>query len=162
MVTKEDVKNAIEYKWRGSQWKLYLLIWALVFLVAPIVGLTKNVSADILLEAFAVVVVLYSLIFAPIVAYPLWRQWEMLHRCGCYQRYRVKLCTPITSWHYNRAVGYRVVFQTESGETVVRDTRPLFSSSALATFQLEDYNNKTVEVYYDPEKDKVILAGLPR
>ena len=168
MVTKEDVKNAIEYKWRGSQWKLYLVIMVLILFLIPVLAIAKGTDlpaedrTEILLSAIGFVAVLYGVCFVPVIVYPVWRQWEMLHRCGCYQRYRVKLCNPVNSWSYRRAVGYRVAFQTETGETVVQDPRPLFSSSALATFQLEDYNNKTVDIFYDPEKDKVILVGNPR
>ena len=159
MVTREDVKNAIEYKWRGSQWKLYLAVWAVILMISPVFGLANNISTEALMSYIGIVASLYSAIWMPLVVYPIWRQREMLRRYENYQRYQVKLCNPITSWVYKGAVGYRVVFRTENGETVVRETRPLFSSRALATFQLEDYNNKTVDIFYDPERDTVILAG---
>lgn len=159
MVTREDVKNAIEYKWRGSQWKLYLSVWAVMLVISPVLGLTRNVSIELLLSYIGIVAAVYSVLWIPFVAYPLWRQWEMLRRREHYRRYEVKLCNPITSWVYKGAVGYRVVFRTEDGETLVRETKPLFSSRALATFQLDDYNNKTVDIFYDSEKDTVILVG---
>lgn len=159
MVTREDVKNAMEYRWRGSQWKLYIAVWAVISVVSPVIGLVNGSAPEDLVGTAGILAAMYFAFLMPFAGYALWRQWEMLRRCEHYQRYQVKLCNPVTSWVYKGAVGYRVVFRTEDGETVVRETKPLFSSRALATFQLEDYNNKTVDIFYDSEKDRVILAG---
>ncbi len=168
MVTKEEVKNAIEYKWRGKQVKTYLILWAVLLLTFLVVMVCTTITGDmrwndraleILGSVMAVVGSLYSLAVLPFALYSAYRQWEMLRNCGRFERYWVKLDEPNTSWNYRQAVGYRVVFTSENGEKLARYTKPLFSSSAFSGFQLADYNNKTVEIFYDPDQDQVILAG---
>lgn len=168
MVTKEEVKNAMEYKWRGSQVKFYLMLWAVLLVVWSTVVLFSMVtngsdwdtqSLEILGITMAVFAGVYSLVFLPSCLYSAYKQWEMLHACGRYQRYRVRLDTPETAWLYNRSVAYRVRFKTEEGDTVTGTTKPLFSSSPFAKYDLNDYNNKEVEIFYDPRQNDVILVG---
>ncbi len=168
MVTREEVKNAMEYQWRGSQVKTYLGLWAGILLFTLVVMVFTIAVGDakwdaqglgILGTVMAVMIGVYSLVILPFALYCAYKQWEMAKNCGRYQKYRVKLDEPNTSWMYRGAVEYRVVFQPESGGKIARYTRPLFSSAFFSRFPLSDYNNKTVEIFYDPELDTVILAG---
>lgn len=163
MVSRSMVKDTMEYQWRGQQWKLYLVIFGVVMLFTPMVSLFQSTTGiEDFLPAMLISAAIYGVIFLPAVLYPMFRQWQLLQRCDHYRKYSVKLCNPVTSMLYKGAVYYRVVFQTEDGETVVCNTSPMFSSAIFAAFVLEDYNNKTVDIYYDEEKHKVILVGNRR
>ncbi len=166
MVTNEEVKNAMEYKWRRNQAKLLLILWAAILLIYLVVLVLSNarsgwdrLSLEITGTAMAVVTLLYSSVMAPFCMYYVYKRQEMVRNCGRYEKHRVKLDMPETSWFYRQSVAYRVHIKTADGKVVERTTKPLFSSSAFADFPLSDYNNKTVEVFYDPENDTVILSG---
>ena len=162
MVTRSMVKDTMEYHWRGQQWKLYLVVLALVAVVTTLINVPNLKNSGASLEVLLWSNLVYVLVFLPFVLYHVFRQWQLLWRCDHYQKYSVKLCNPVTSMLYKHAVYYRVIFRTETGENLVRNTSPVFSSAAFAVFLLEDYNNKTVDIYYDEEKDKVILVGNRR
>ncbi len=168
MVTKEEVKNAVEYKWRGNQVKTYLVLWAAILLLFPVCMAVSLVLSGfewdaqglgILGTALAVVAGVYSLAVLPFAVYAAYCQWQMLQHCKSYERHWVKLDEPNTSWNYRQAIGYRVVFEREGKGKIARYTKPVFSGSAFSQFPLSDYNNKTVEIFYDPERDEVILVG---
>ncbi len=162
MVTKEEVKNAMEYKWRGDQVKTYLCLWGgiLLFMAVAMVGSTVARGVrdwSLLGTVMAVVGGVYSLAILPFAFYAGYRQWEMLRNCARFEKYRVKLDEPSTSWSYRQSISYRVVFEREG--KIARQTKPVVSGSAFSQFPLSDYNNKTVDIFYDPERDEVILAG---
>lgn len=160
MVTKEEVKASVEYKWWGQQWKLYLGIFAFILIfVAPLSFLKTN-SLEIIGSAYGIVAVIYGLILGPFVLYYIWRQWELVHRCDNYEKYQVKLDQPATSRRYRSAVFYHVLFRDNAGFWVKLDTRPLFQDGAFSVCSLEEYNNQTVEIFYDSEKERVIVSKL--
>ena len=160
MVTKEQIKNSLEYKWRMRQCKTYLVIWGVMAAFALMGGAAsfgKLGSVQGGLFVFLVVTAIYSLVLLPLAIYPLVQIWLLGKRAERCSVHTVKLDRPGTSHMYRGAVYYTVSF-TDNGEYFVRDTKPLWSSSSVE-FPLEEYNNKEVKILYDREADQVFVLG---
>ena len=160
MVTKEQIKNSLEYKWRMRQCKTYLVIWGVMAafaLMGGAAGFGKLGSVQGGLFVFLVVTAIYSLVLLPLAIYPLVQIWLLGKRAERCSVHTVKLDRPGTSHMYRGAVYYTVSF-TDNGEYFVRDTNPLWSSSSVE-FPLDEYNNKEVKILYDREADQVFVFG---
>lgn len=160
MVTKEEVKNSVEFKWRGQQWRVYLGLFAFMLVLVIPMSIIKAKSLDDTGFAVGVVAVIYGVVFVPFVLYAVWRQRELVHRFDNYERHQVKLDHPSVSRNYRGAIYYVVLFQDNTGEWIRLNTKPLFSGGMFAVCPLEKYNNQTVEIFYDSEKEQVILSKL--
>ena len=66
---------------------------------------------------------------------------------------------PETSYFYRGAIYYTVSFTDKNGNSIVRDTHPLWSSGIFDPCQLADYNNKRVFVAYNENTDTLIVLG---
>ena len=160
MVTKEQIKNSLEYKWRMRQCKTYLVIWGVMAAFALMGGAAsfgKLGSVQGGLFVFLVVTAIYSLVLLPLAIYPLVQIWLLGKRAERCSVHTVKLDRPGTSHMYRGAVYYTVSF-TDNGEYFARDTKPLWSSSSVE-FPLDEYNNKEVKILYDREADQVFVFG---
>ena len=160
MVTKEQIKNSLEYKWRIRQCKTYLIIWsvmAVVALMGGAVSFGKLGSAKDGLFVFLTVTAIYSLVLLPLAIYPLVQILLLGKRAERCSVHTVKLDRPGTSHMYRGAVYYTVSF-TDNGEHFVRDTKPLWSSNSI-DFPLDEYNNKELKILYDRESDQVFVLG---
>ena len=160
MVTKEQIKNSLEYKWRMRQCKTYLVIWGVMAAFALMGGAAsfgKLGSVQGGLFVFLVVTAIHSLVLLPLAIYPLVQIWLLGKRAERCSVHTVKLDRPGTSHMYRGAVYYTVSF-TDNGEYFVRDTKPLWSSSSVE-FPLDEYNNKEVKILYDREADQVFVFG---
>ena len=160
MVTKEQIKNSLEYKWRMRQCKTYLVIWGVMAAFALMGGAAsfgKLGSVQGGLFVFLVVTAIYSLVLLPLAIYPLVQIRLLANRAERCSVHTVKLDRPGTSHMYRGAVYYTVSF-TDNGEYFVRDTKPLWSSSSVE-FPLDEYNNKEVKILYDREADQVFVVG---
>ena len=160
MVTKEQIKNSLEYKWRMRQCKTYLVIWGVMAAFALMGGAAsfgKLGSVQGGLFVFLVVTAIYSLVLLPLAIYPLVQIWLLGKRAERCSVHTVKLDRPGTSHMYRGAVYYTVSF-TDNGEHFLRETKPLWSSYSVE-FPLEEYNNKEVKILYDREADQVFVLG---
>ena len=160
MVTKEQIKNSLEYKWRMRQCKTYLVIWGVMAAFALMGGAAsfgKLGSVQGGLFVFLVVTAIYSLVLLPLAIYPLVQIWLLAKRAERCSVHTVKLDRPGTSHMYRGAVYYTVSF-TDNGEYFVRDTKPLWSSYSVE-FPLDEYNNKELKILYDREADQVFVLG---
>ncbi len=159
-LTKEDIKNSVEYKWRIQQRNTLLIIYILVLLAAffmmAIAGLTnasefEDNMASILTDAFLIVAVLFTVIFMPFIAFYQYKAVYLLKKYHTFKRYEVLLDRPSTSYWYRGAVYYTVDISTEKGNLSV-DTNPYFSSSVWSAFNISEFNNKKVIGLLDEEK----------
>ena len=160
MVTKEQIKNSLEYKWRMRQCKTYLVIWGVMAAFALMGGAAsfgKLGSVQGGLFVFLVVTAIYSLVLLPLAIYPLVQIRLLAKRAERCSVHTVKLDRPGTSHMYRGAVYYTVSF-TDNGEYFVRDTKPLWSSYSVE-FPLDEYNNKELKILYDREADQVVVLG---
>lgn len=160
MVTKEQIKNSLEYKWRMRQCKTYLVIWGVMAAFALMGGAAsfgKLGSVQGGLFVFLVVTAIYSIVLLPLAIYPLVQILLLGKRAERCSVHTVKLDRPGTSHMYRGAVYYTVSF-TDNGEHFLRETKPLWSSFSVE-FPLDEYNNKEVKILYDREADQVFVLG---
>ena len=158
MVTKEQIKNSLEYKWRMRQCKTYLVIWGVMAafaLMGGAAGFGKLGSVQGGLFVFLVVTAIYSLVLLPLAIYPLVQIWLLGKRAERCSVHTVKLDRPGTSHMYRGAVYYTVSF-TDNGEHFLRETNPLRSSYSVE-FPLDEYNNKELKILYDREAYQVFV-----
>ena len=159
-MTKERIKNSLEYKWRLRQVRIYLILWGVMLafaLMGGSVSMGKLGSLRDGLFVFFVVTAIYSAVLLPLAIYPLVQIRLFAKRAERCSVHRVMLDRPGTSYMYRGAVYYTVSF-TDNGEDFLRDTKPIWSSNSV-DFPLDAYNNKQVEILYDREWDQVFVLG---
>ena len=71
--------------------------------------------------------------------------------------YEVRLDHTGTSYWYRGAIYYTVTIETKAGYKVSADTKPLWSGGAFASFRLDDYNNKKIEIAYNQNTDEMMV-----
>ena len=160
MGTREQIKNALEYKWRMHQCKSYLVIWGVMLVLALIGGFSGSVKMQSVQDGLlisSVATAIFSVPLLPMAIYPLVQIRLLMKRAEQCSVHRVKLDRPATSVMYRGAVYYIVEFE-DNGEWLSRDTKPLWSSNSYA-FPLEEYNNKEVDVLYDRDWDQIFVLG---
>ena len=107
MVTKEQIKNSLEYKWRLRQVKTYLIIWGVMLVFALMGGFVSSGKLGSIqdgLFVFLVVTAIYSLVLLPMAIYPLVQIWLLGKRAERCSVHTVKLDRPGTSHMYRGAV----------------------------------------------------------
>jgi len=162
MVTKEQIKNSLDAKWRLSQIKIYSAILGgiLVFLmfVALFSGATHG-DFPLSFEVSGICAAVFTVIFVPFPLYGLYCYRQLFRGLEEYRVYTTTLDHPSTSRLYRGAIYYTVTLRTPDGFATQADTKPLFSSGTFATCPLEDYNNKTVTVAYKESEDLLVILG---
>lgn len=161
-LTKDDIKNSIEYKWRLSQMKIYLYIFAFfgfLYTFVIIISLLPNFGSmklpEMLLIWLIVTLFFGSFLLTP-ATYYLVKAKLFLKNYSKFKKYTVLLNNPSTSYLYRGAVYYNVDIM-DGGRCIKTSTSPYFSSSIFAAFTIEDYNNKKVTGLYDDLKGKLYL-----
>ena len=165
MITKEQVKNSLEAKWRLHQAKVYLALWGVVTAVMFFISLCYAAAEGMLdagLWATGIMALVYGVVFLPFVAFSYWKYLQIIRNWEKYEVHTVMLDQPGTSYMYKRSVYYTVKFQAKDGAFVTADTKPLWSSAAFAFCRLEEYNNKKIRILYDPEADAVVVCDLAK
>ena len=101
VLTKEDIKNSLEYQWRKYQIKVFIIIWAIIvfftFLVTLVAGL-KNILLT--LKITIGIVVSYSLVFLPFPIYYLYKLVYFLKKAPEFSVHEVILENVSTSFWY--------------------------------------------------------------
>ena len=162
MLTKEEVKNALEAKWRKKQiilWTVAVGIWILFLFL---VGLYTAFSVGDFLMSFEIVglVSLCCLaLFAPFILFYIYKYVKLFCNLSDYEVYEVMLDKPSTSYWYRGAIYYTVTVPLEQNRFVEVNTVPLWSSGAFASCSLEDYNNKKIRVAYDKGQGRLLVLG---
>ncbi len=158
--TKEDIKNSIEYQWRKISFCWLIGIWAVITVVMLLGTLIMSLDdikyIGLSLQIWLIATAIYSVILLPFVAYYGYKMLYILKHYTEFNSYEVMLDNVSTSYAYRGAVYYTVTVNDE-GVTRQVSTNPYFSSSILAKFTLEDYNNKKVIGLYDNEMDKFYI-----
>ena len=160
MATKERIQNAIESKWRLEQSLAMLIVYAAVSLITFLRMLLEGQRYSDWFEVPGLVLGIFAVIMLPFILYPLWKYYWMLRDWEDYRAYDVKLDRPNTSWLYKGAIYYTVHFCDEHGNQVTMDTKPIFSGGLFSRYHLGDYNNKTVTVYYDAKRERMLVGQL--
>ncbi len=159
-LTKEDIKNSVEYRWRKTSLLWVLGIWAVItvvmFLAVVLTSLDDMKYITLSLEVWLIVTAIYSVIFLPFIAYYVYKMLYILKHYKQFNLYEVMLDNVSTSYAYRGAVYYTVTIY-DDGTTNHVCTNPYFSSRIFATFILEEYNNKKVIGLYDSNLDKFYI-----
>ncbi len=164
MLTKEQIQNSLEAKWRKSQIKTYFVIFAVfavIFFVAMFFGIAiEGFSSENLLFCIEILGILYAVYFAvllPFILYAWYQYRQLFQNLDTYTLYEAALDQPSTSHMYRGAVYYTISIPLASGKMLKRETKPMWSSGIFAPIPLADYNNKTIQVAYSEALDKLII-----
>ena len=165
MITKEQIKNSMDAKWRRSQIKIYSAILGgiLVFMLfVALFSALKHGDFSLSFEVSGICAIVFAVIFAPFPLFSLYRYRELFRNLDEYRVYTATLDHPSTSHLYRGAIYYTVILRTPDGFTIQTDTKPLFSSGAFATFPLEEYNNQTATVAYKESEDLLVILDMQK
>lgn len=103
-------------------------------------------------QASAIMMSMLTLmLFGSMSGYYGWRLWKTLHAPETYTLYKGRLINPSASFGRN-AIHFTAVFTDEHGQTLSRDTRGIFT-----TWSLDTYNGKPVTVAFDPVDDRLAV-----
>ncbi|MBQ8254321.1 MAG: hypothetical protein IJY94_02315, partial [Clostridia bacterium] len=102
----------------------------------------------------------FLLAISPFVIYEIYSYKRLFKDIDKYELCEAKLDKPSLSYWLRGAVYYNLYFQLSDYVNVSKETRAMWSSSPFAQNQFEYYNNKTVEIAYDRESDRLIIIGL--
>jgi len=165
MLTKEIIKAALDAKWHLHNLKVYgvvSLIYGVIMLFIAVFSSLMHGDFVLAISITGSVFLVFALALSPFVIYEFYRYKSLFKSIESYEQGEAKLDRPSTSYWVRGAIYYTVTFKTSSGETVTVDTRPMWSSSPFAQNQLDDYNNKTVNVAYDKDSDRLIVLELKK
>lgn len=165
MITKQEIKNSLDAKWRLKQIFLYCGLSIFIIIVLGVEMLfsisdvtDKEISKSIISVLFTTTIFI-SLIFIIPLMYQLFQYFRLFKDIDKYGKYEVVLDHPEVSYMYRHSVYYNIELTTKTGNRVQLDTLPMFSSFSM-NCSLEDYNNKTVYLLYNEEKEKMCILGL--
>lgn len=165
MLTKEMVKDSMEAKWRKDQLKLYIVIPVIFLIFLAFFGLVAGLQYGdfgLSFEVTGIVILIFALVFLPFVLFALYKYVALFKNLNDYEVYEVCLDRPGTSYWYRGAIYYTVTFETKAGYKVSMDTKPLWSGGAFASFHLDDYNNKKIEIAYNESTEEMMVLGAKK
>lgn len=142
-LSKDDILNSVEYQWRKHQLVLYFYFWLIISIITIFIPLAIGITnleyiAVVALSCLGVIILIF-LIFGSFMLYSYSKMRYLLKNFENMQIYEVKLDNISTSYMYRGAVYYTVTINNKKV-----DTNPIFSSSFLSKYLLNEYNNKTV------------------
>ena len=152
-LSKDDILNSVEYQWRKHQLVLYFYFWLIISIITIFIPLAIGITnleyiAVVALSCLGVIIFIF-LIFGSFMLYSYSKMRYLLKNYENMQIYEVKLDDISTSYMYRGAVYYTVTINNKKV-----DTNPIFSSSFLSKYLLNDYNNKTVIGLFDESLNK--------
>lgn len=166
MVTEEQLKRSIDAQWRISKVRYYSIlpgaIWLFlsVFMIVSVSldGLTGRDLKSVL-PIIGLAFVICAVIFTPLIVTNLTAYRAMIRDPGNYRMYPVILDHAATSVLAGGAINFSVVFLTEDGSVVRRDTAPMWSVSSAAKYPLKEYDQQLVCIAYDKAADRMVILG---
>ena len=152
-LSKDDILNSVEYQWRKHQLVLYFYFWLIISIITIFIPLAIGITnleyiAVVALSCLGVIILIF-LIFGSFMLYSYSKMRYLLKYYENMQIYEVKLDNISTSYMYKGDVYYTVTINNKKV-----DTNPIFSSSFLSKYLLNDYNNKTVIGLFDKTHNK--------
>ena len=152
-LSKDDILNSVEYQWRKHQLVLYFYFWLIISIITIFIPLAIGITnleyiAVVALSCLGVIILIF-LIFGSFMLYSYSKMRYLLKNFENMQIYEVKLDNISTSYVYRGAVYYTVTINNKKV-----DTNPIFSSSFLSKYLLNEYNNKTVIGLFDESLNK--------
>ena len=152
-LSKEDILNSVEYQWRKHQLVLYFYFWLIISIITIFIPLAIAITnleyIVIIILSWLGFIIFMLIIFGPFMLYSYRKMRYLLKSYENMQIFEVKLDNISTSYMYRGAVYYTVTINNKKV-----DTNPIFSSSFLSKYLLNEYNNKTVIGLFDESLNK--------
>lgn len=127
--TKDEIKNSVEYQWRKSQVKLYLVIWLIIVCLTIFIPIMVCVSDYKLLVygfvSWLCTIGFLGVFFVPFSIYSYIKMRYLLKNYQKFNSYEIVLDKVSTSYAYRGAVYYTVTIN-EEGLTKNVDTTIIF------------------------------------
>ncbi len=163
MMNEINIKESCEYKWRMHQVKLYAILCGITAIVSFVLSLLALIEFEDAAKAFenfamtfAVCVIIFCGVFIPFIIYYYSKARYLIKNYENFTLHTVMLDRPSTSWQYRGSIYYSVMIEAEDGRHQV-DTSPIFSNGFYGLFDLGEYNNQSVRVLYDSERDRAYV-----
>lgn len=162
-MTKQQIQNSMDYKLEqrsiktiAAMWGAFsvLVLFVMVFAVTP----GKELWLPIVIS-LAVCLGLGLIACVPPMIVCAVHMSKLTKTADGFQPSVAVLDTVESSTLYGRLASYKVTFEID-GQQYTAHTKPLFGTGMMAHFLLEDYNNKTVDIAYNPQTDRVIVMGI--
>jgi ABC-type transport system involved in multi-copper enzyme maturation permease subunit len=165
MLTKEKIKSSLSARWHLHNLKSFGvigLIYGAAMLCQATLSSYLHRDFHLAISITGIIFLVFVLGICPFVIYEIYSYKKLFKDVDMYEICEAKLDKPTTSIMRKGAVYYSLYFQLSDHINVYKDTKPMWSSGIFAQNQLEYYNNKTVEVAYDRENDRLIIIGLKK
>lgn len=166
MLTKEKIKNSLSARWHLHNLSTYgivgLIYGVIMLFIAIFSSAMHGGDFPLAISITGGIFMVFVLAVSPFVIYELYSYKRLFKDADKYEICYAKLDKPSISYWGRGAVYYTLYFQLSDYVNVSKTTRSMWSSSPLAQNQFEYYNNKTVEVAYDRESDRLIVIGLKK
>lgn len=162
-MTKQQIQNSMDYKLEqrsiktiAAMWGAFsvLVLFVMVFAVTP----GKELWLPIVIS-LAVCLGLGLIACVPPMIVCAVHMSNLTKTAEGFKPSVAVLDTVESSTLYGRLASYKVTFEID-GQQYISHTKPLFGTGMMAHFLLEDYNNKTVDIAYNPQTDRVIVMGI--
>ena len=162
-MTKQQIQNSMDYKLEqrsiktiAAMWGAFsvLVLFVMVFAVTPGEELWLPIVISL-----AVCLGLGLIACVPPMIVCAVHMSKLTKTADGFQPSVAVLDTVESSTLYGRLASYKVTFEID-GQQYTAHTKPLFGTGMMAHFLLEDYNNKTVDIAYNPQTDRVIVMGI--
>ncbi len=162
-MTKQQIQNSMDYKLEqrsiktiAAMWGAFsvLVLFVMVFAVTP----GKELWLPIVIS-LAVCLGLGLIACVPPMIVCAVHMSKLTKTAEDFKQSVAVLDTVESSTLYGRLASYKVTFEID-GQQYTAHTKPLFGTGMMAHFLLEDYNNKTVDIAYNPQTDRVIVMGI--
>ncbi len=162
-MTKQQVQKSIDYKQQQLSIKSCAALWGVISVLTLFVMVFAVTPGEELwlpiVISLAVCLGLGLLAFLPPMIICLVHMSKLTKTADGFKPSVAVLDTVESSTLYGRLASYKVTFEID-GQQYTSHTKPLFGTGMMAHFLLEDYNNKTVDIAYNPQTDRVIVMGI--
>ena len=118
--TINEIKNSVEYQWRKSQVKLYLVIWLIIVcltIFAPIMVCVSDCELLVLgFVSWLFTIGVFGAIFVPCSIYSYSKMRYLLKNYQKFNSYEIVLDKVSTSYAYRGAVYYTITINEEGSK----------------------------------------------
>lgn len=133
---------------------IFLMVFSLFAVLFTLLG-KPDFSAAWTITGWLVLVLLYSVVFAPFAMYYLYRIHCLKKDIESYFFYEVRL---ENAHSVGRALCFSVTIKDENGVPVNVDTKAIFAVGGFVSPLFDDYNNKIVKIGYNPNSGDVVVV----
>lgn len=162
-LTKEEIRNSLEYRWRKSHIKQILMTFFVMTVVTVIIMLLSAISdgnienIEFLLVGGFAVVAFYLILLLPYLIFLCYKLLYLTSHYLEFDCFEVALDSFSTSYLYKNSIYYTVTV-SDGGYARNVDTDPCFSDGAFSEFTVKEWHGKKVIGLYDKDKNKFYVV----